>query len=122
MDEMRDALLRLVRAWTRTNKVLDAYIKTGLDSNMLFHICGEIEETISILVGEREKDLEDSVTHTALTAPVLSEKRRVEMLMNQYEEAHPDMPAPRLMTREQMKQSVKKNGGYLCETPEGGWS
>ena len=122
MDDMRDALLRLVRAWIRTNKVLDAYINAELDSNLLFQTCGEIEETISILVGEREKDLNETVTHTALTAPVLSEDRRVEMLMAQYKESHPDMPAPHFVTREQIRKSVNKNGGYLCETPEGGWS
>jgi len=122
MDDMRDALLRLVRAWTRTNTVLEAYIKVNLDSNMLFQTCGEIEESISILVGEAEKDLEDTVTHVALTAPILTEERRVEMLMAKYRENHPEMPAPHFFDRNDMRNSVKQNGGYLYETPKGGLS
>ena len=122
MSEMRDALLRLIRAWTRSNTLLEAYTKANLDSNMLFQTCGEIEEAICILVGEADEDLENSVTHTALTAPVLSEDRRVSMLIGKYEESHPAMPAPHLYSRDDMRKNVKKNGGYLYETPEGGWS
>ena len=122
MDEMRDALLRLVRAWVRTNTVLDAYMKTAGGNNMLEKTCGDMEEAICILLGERDKELEETVTHTALTAPYLSEERRVKMLMAKYEANHPAMPMPSVFEREDMKKSVKKNGGYLHETPEGGWA
>lgn len=120
MSEMRDALLRLVRAWIRTNRVLEAYIKVNVDSNLLFQTCGEIEEAICLLVGEAEKDLEESVTHVALTAPFISDDRRVEILMGKYRENHPVMPAPFFFSRDEMRESVKQNGGYLYEAPEGG--
>ena len=84
--------------------------------------CGEIEESICILVGEADKDLEETVTHLALTAPFIKEDRRVEMLMAQYRENHPEMPAPHFYSREEMRNCMKQYGGYLYETPEGGWS
>lgn len=120
MYGMRDALLRLVRAWTKTNTMLGSYLKVNLDSNPLFQTCGEIEESISILVGEADKDLEETVTHVALTAPIIKEDRRVDMLMAQYRESHPEMPAPRFFSRDEMRKSVKQNGGYLYDAPEGG--
>lgn len=122
MEEMRDALLRLVRAWTRAHTVLEAYVKVNMDSNMLFQTCAEIEESITFLLGEADKDLEDTVTHIALTAPYLEEDRRVSIMMSKYTANHPAMPAPILFERKDMRKSVKENGGYMRESLEGGWS
>lgn len=126
MGYLRDALLRLVRAWMNTNKMLDAYVKAGLDNNALFQVCGEIGEAICILIGEADADWEESKTYITLTAPYLTEERRVEMLMGVYEQ-NVMQPAPRLFTREEMMENVKKNGGYMQEwvdrkSPEGGWA
>lgn len=122
MEGLRDALLRMVRAWTRANTVLESYIKVNMDSNMLFQTCAEIEESITFLLGEADKDLEDTVTHAALTAPYLDEDRRVSILMYGYRTNHPEMPAPIFFERKDMRKSVKENGGYLYENPEGGLS
>ena len=121
MDEMKEAFRQLVRAWTKTNKVLGAYVEAGLDSNMLFWVCGEIEQTLCILTGEADLDLEKTVTHAALTAPILSEDRRVKMLEAAYMEHHPAQPAPVIVRPDAIRNSVKQTGGYLHETPEGGW-
>ena len=97
MNGMRDALLRLVRAWTRTNKVLEAYKRAGMDSSVLFRVCAEIEEAICILVGEAEKDLEETVTHMVLTVQYLTEERRVSILMSKYKVnvvGEAELPAP----------------------------
>lgn len=134
MNEMKDALLRLVRSWTKTNKALESFVNVGMDSNLLFQVCGEIEEAICILVGEADKDLEDTVTHTALTAPILTEDRRVYLLMAIREKnMNTDSKPRKFMTPEEMKNMVVKNGGYLSgigfvppkdveETPEGEWT
>lgn len=127
MGEIRDALLRLIRAWTGTKKMLDAYVKVGLDDNMIYQANGQIGEAICILVGEADADWETSRTCITLTAPYLTEERRLEMLMGVYEQNHVQQPAPHLFSREEMKDCVKKNGGYMQEwvdrkSPEGGWA
>ena len=96
MNGMKDALLRMVRAWTRTNKVLEAYKRAGMDSSVLFRVCAEIEEAICILVGEAEMDLEETVTHMVLTVPYLTEDRRVSILLSKYKEniGDAELPAP----------------------------
>lgn len=125
--ETRDALLRLIRAWTKANETLQAYVKVNLDDNALFQVCGHIGEAICILIGEADADWEESKTFITLTAPYLTEERRLEMLMGVYEQNHVQQPAPHLFSREEMKDCVKKNGGYMQEwvdrkSPEGGWA
>ena len=122
MDGMRDALLRLVRAYTETNEMLEAYVKAGLESNKLFDICSRNCEAIEIFIGEPDADLESSVTHLALTVPLLNEEQRVDVLMHGYNVNHPNQPAPQIMETGAMRESVRQNGGYLYETPEGDWS
>jgi len=122
MDGMRDALLRLVRAYTETNEMLEAYVKAGLESNKLFDICSRICEAIEIMIGEPDADLESSVTYLALTVPLLNEEHRVALLMCGYNVNHPKQPAPQIMETGAMRESVQRNGGYLYETPEGDWS
>ena len=122
MDGMRDALLRLVRAWTETNEMLEAYVKANLDSNTLYRVCGEIGESIEILIGEADADWESSVTNMVLTAPLLTVDQRSDLLMCAYRVNNPAQPAPQIMEREDMRRCVEKSGGYLYETPEGDWS
>lgn len=129
MGEIRDALLRLIRAWTGTDRMLNAYVKAGLDDNMLFQAKGQIGEAICILIGEADADWETSKTYITLTAPYLTEERRLEMLMGVYEKNHydcpdfePKQPKPNVCTTAEIFKMFNENGGYLHETPEGGWS
>ena len=112
MNGMRDALLRMVRAWTRSNKVMEACRKAEMDCHILFRVCGEIEEAICILVGESEMDLEETITHTALSAPYLTEERRIAMLMAKYRESHPELPSPQFMDRDESPEETGLYAGY----------
>ena len=120
MGEIRDALLRLIRAWTGTNRMLNAYVKAGLDDNLLFQAKGQIGEAICILIGEADADWETSKACITLTAPYLTEERRLEMLMGVYKENMEKQFAPHLFSREEMQECLKKNGGY-CSSLEGEW-
>lgn len=118
MSEIRDALLRMIRAWQQTNRMLDAFIAAGLESKSLTVARDQIGEAVSIIIGEKDADWEDSVTYTALSAPILSEERRLKMLMAKMEESY-RMPGPHFFDREKMAESVKKNGGYLFDHEKG---
>lgn len=122
MENVRDALMRMVKAWDNGQKILDAYHKSGLDDNLIHDMCGDIAEAIYQLIGERADVWKESVTYLALYVPCLTQDRRVSMLMSEYKKNFPVQPKPVFYTREQMKEDVKKNGGYLHETPEGDWA
>ena len=122
-------MVRLVQSWTRTNEILEAYNKAGMKNDLLFRVCGEIEEAICILVGEGGEDLEKTTTHIALTSPIISEERRVKLLMSRFRVSYPGAPALLAFSDEPMEEIVRKNGGYCPatgyvaprETPEGEW-
>ena len=123
MDRMKDALLRLVKAGLSTKKMQEAYLTVGLDDNRLFEIYGNILDAVYDLIGEHTNTFEESVTHLAMTAPILTDDRRAELLMIEYRKNHPDQPFPLTMEPEEARQLFKENGGYLLrETPEGDWS
>lgn len=119
MDEIRDALLRLVKAGRRIKRLQEAYLDVGLKDTPLLDSYGDICDAIYSLIGERTEEYKDCVTDIVMTAPFLTEERRVEMLMAEYRKNHGTMPRPNIMTPEDMKDMTRKNGGY--STPEGDW-
>ena len=123
MDEIKNALLRMVTSAIATKKMADAYLTVGLDDNTLHKIYGDICDAIYYLIGERMEDFSKSVTCLAVTAPFLTDERRAELLWSEYVRNHPfvhvDQPKPLTITREQMRHMTELNGGYM--TPEGDW-
>lgn len=122
MDSMKDALLRLVKAGIRIRKLEQTYLKVGLNGDPLFETYGDICEAIYALVGEHTDEFKDSVTYIVMTAPILSNERRAEMLYSEWKKNHTDMPRPNVCTTEELFKMFNKNGGYMHETPEGDWS
>lgn len=122
MNEIQDALLRMVRAWRKANKLRESYLNSGLNENELFQVCAEISEAIYALIGEHSPTFAESITELALTVSGFDDEHRVRLLMNEYRRNHPEQPAPHFISRDDMRKSVKKNGGYLYETPEGDWT
>ena len=122
MDNVRDALLRMVRAARDSKRLQEAFLDVGLKDNMIFNIYGNIAESIYKLIGEHTESIEESVTSLVLTTPLLTEDRRVEMLMAEYKKNNPVQPSPNTIDHDEMKKMYKQNGGYLRETPEGDWS
>lgn len=120
MENIRDALLRLVRAGMAAKRMQEAFLNGGLNDNPLFQIYGDIADAIYCLIGEHTDTFEESTTHLALTVPALDDEHRVRVLMAEYKRNHPDQPAPHFIRRDEMKDSVRKNGGYI--SPEGDWS
>lgn len=122
MNEMKDALLRMVRAATMTKEMADAYLKVGLDDNKLMSIYGEIAETIYGLIGEHTETYNESVTCLALTTPILTDERRTEILYSEWKKNHTELPKPNVCTTAEIFKMFNENGGYMHETPEGDWS
>lgn len=118
MNEIRDALLRLVNAGLATKDMQEAYLKVRLDDNKLFDIYGSILDAIYKLIGEHTETFEESVTFLTMTAPMLTHERRAEMLYSEYKKNH-SMPKPDTMSSDGMKELYERNGGYM--TPEGDW-
>jgi hypothetical protein len=120
MEHIRDALLRLVKAGVAIKKLQETYLQCGLDDDPLFNAYGEIADAICILTGEHKNTFEETTTHLALTVPGFDAEHRVRVLMAEYKRNHPEQPAPHFINRDEMRKSVKRNGGYI--SPEGDWS
>lgn len=122
MKEIKDALLRMVMAENKIEKMRKAYVEANLDDNMLFEAIGDIHDAIHALVGHGE-DYINGATNIVMSAPILTIERRVEMLYAEFRKNHPVLSSPVITDREEMKKMFKENGGYLLrETPEGDWS
>ena len=117
MKEIKDALLRMVRAGRSTKEMCDCFVQAGLDDNKLFEIYGEIADAIYGLLGERTQTYEESVTYIALTTPILTDERRAEMLYSEWKKNHASQPAPNTIEPDEMQKMTEENGGYMA--PEG---
>ena len=124
MEGIRDALLRMVKAYDEIGIILDAYLKVGLDSNRLFFAQGEVEEAIYELLGEHTEELNQSNTHIVLTAPIMTNERKAEILYSVWKENHPELcikqPKPNTIEPKEMRKMEMRNGGYMA--PEGDWT
>ena len=123
MKSIRDAILRMINAYDQIGIILDAYLKVGLDSNRLFFAQGEVEEAIYELLGEHTEELSQSNTHIVLTAPIMTNERKSEILYSVWKENNPQLcikqPKPNTMEPKAMRNILKNNGGYMA--PEGDW-
>ena len=120
MKEIRDALLRMVRAGMKTKAMQEKYLEIGMDDQPWFDIWGDILDGIYFLIGEHTQTFEESTTYIVMDAPILSEERRVKMLYYEYEKNHPVQPKPHTYEVEELADMYRRNGGYM--TPEGDWS
>lgn len=125
MNEIRDALLRMVKTAMFLKKMAEAYTTLGLDDNPHHEAFGDLVDAIYYIVGEHTEEFEKSVTWLAVTAPILTEERRAELLMSEYRKNHPEgetQPRPITCTTAELFKMFNENGGYMHETPEGDWS
>lgn len=124
MNEVKDAFLRMVRTALFLKKMAEAYSVIGLNDNPHHEAYGDLAEAIYSLVGEHVDEFNLSATYVALTTPYLTDERRMELLWAEYVRNHPDMhvdqPKPLTISREEIRDMVNRNGGYM--TPEGDWS
>lgn len=122
MNEIRDALLRMIRTAMFLKKMSEAYTTLGLDNNPHHEAYGDMLDAIYYLIGEHMEEFDKSVTYLAATAPFLTDERRAELLLSEYIRNHQEQvqqPKPNTMERSEFRKMVKKNGGY--QTPEGDW-
>lgn len=120
MNEVKDALFKMVKVGRKLNTMMDNYVKNGVNETPLFDVWGDVLDGIYALLGEHTETIEESVTYTAMTAPYLCIERRTEMLYAEYEKKHPAQPKPHTMESGELKHLHNKNGGYM--TPEGDWT
>lgn len=122
MNEIRDALSRLVKAAMRAKAMQEHYLKIGIDDQPWFEIWGDILDGIYSLIGEHTDTFDHSATFITMNAPILSNERRTEMLLSEYRKNHPVQPAPHTFEVNKIADMYRKNGGYMYETPEGDWT
>lgn len=120
MKEVRDALLRMVRAATKAKAMQEKYLEIGMDDQPWFDIWGEVLDAIYFLIGEHTQTFEESVTYIVMTAPILTDERRVKMLYAEYKKNFPDQPRPHTYEVEELADMYRRSGGYM--TPEGDWT
>lgn len=84
MENIRAALLRGVKAARELLKASNAMKACGYDNNPFFDNYAKVADGIYYLIGEHTDTFEESVTYTALNAPILTDERRVELLLSVY--------------------------------------
>ena len=128
MESIENVLAKLVRiarqALEIVNTLNTANIRYGRDQvfTVFDDFYGNAADAIYALIGEHTETFEESVTYLVLNTPVLSEERRVQMLMEEYEKNHPEqigMPKPNLISRDEFRNMARQCGGYM--SPEGEW-
>ena len=120
MREVKESLLRMVRAAMKAKKMQENYLRIGIDYQPWFEIWGDVLDAIYYLIGEHTMTFDESVTCITMNAPILSEERRAEMLYAEYEKNHPVQPRPNPITNKELRDMYRNSGGYM--TPEGDWS
>ena len=119
MKDIKGALSHMVTAGMKADELQKAYVKVGLNDNIVFTIWSEVVSGIYDMVGENTPTFEESATATVMTAPYLTVERRTEMLYAEYCKNHPDQPKPQIIEPDAMRRMMERNGGYM--TPEGDW-
>lgn len=125
MDNIRDALLRMVTTARFLKKMAEAYTVLGLDNNPHHNAYGDLMDAIYYLIGEHTEEFDKSVTYLAINAPILTDERRAELLLSEYMKNHPEQvrqPKPITCTTAELFKMFNENGGYMHETPEGDWT
>ena len=117
MNEIKDALLRMVKAARIANEMDGHLCRWGGDNPYRELYC-LMFDAIYHLIGEHTDKMEESVTHKMLTAPFLDDERRAACLAHIYEVNH--VTTPHTFEKDEMQENFRKNGGY--ETPEGDWT
>lgn len=122
MDSKMAALQKMVSVCSREMKLCNALESAGYERTSHFDAWSELCDAIRYFIGEKtDTDFIYSYTYLILMKD-LSVQTKTEILMQEYERNHPDYPGPITMEQTEIKQMVRKNGGYLFETPEGDWS
>lgn len=123
MNEIRDALLRMVKATRFLKKMSKAYAVIGWDENPHHEMYGDMMDAIYYLIGEHVNEFDKSVTWLAINAPYLTDERRTELLMSEYlknnPNAHIEQPRPSFISPKELRKMMEDSGGYMA--PEGDW-
>ena len=118
---MKDALLRVIDA-ALTAKELDEKMRSmGYAKTPYFDIYGKLEEALYLISGEADvrQEFEGSVTQTVLTNPILCIERRAAILEHvriaNTKTKDSVQPCPDFISRDEMRQMVSENGGYMAQ-------
>ena len=98
----------------------DAMQAIGYQVNPHFDTWAELTEILMEIVGGEHNTFEDSIVSKVMNIP-LNTFGKVEMLLSAYKDNHPSQPKPHTFEPETMRESVKRNGGYMvieAERPE----
>lgn len=123
MNNVRDALLRVIKGARKVEEYRKAVEMIGLKDEILYDALGDLFDGVFYLIGEKlvePLEFTDSITYSVMNDHGLSDMRKTELLMKEYARNFPEQPAPVLITEKERKQLFKENGGYY--TPEGEWN
>ena len=109
MENIKGALLHDVHAARELLKCHEAMEYCGYQDNPFWDNYAIIADSIYTLIGEHTENFGESVTYLALSAPYLSDERRVEMLYAEYKKNFPSQPKP--ITSET---DGENKAGYKC--------
>lgn len=94
MENIKAALLRDVEATRNLLDASNAMEALGYPNNPFWTNYMNVADGIYKLIGEKTDTFEESITYLALNAPYLTNERRVEMLMAEYNKNFPKQPRP----------------------------
>ena len=130
MENIENALSRMVQAALDAKKLQEAFEAVGLSDDKIFQIYGTVADAIYYLIGEKTDAFELSLTCLVLGNDGMDLHDRVKMLMAEYrknealreydekilaacEEDEKRQPEPVITEPEKMREMYAKNGGYL---------
>jgi len=130
MENIENALSRMVQAALDAKKLQEAFESVGLNDDKIFQIYGTVADAIYYLIGEKADAFELSVTGLVLGNGGMDLHDRVKMLMAEYrknealreydekilaacEEDEKRQPEPITTEPGEMQAMHAKNGGYL---------
>ena len=116
MDNIKDALLQMVKGARLANELDATFAAKGFDNTPYLKLYGYFFDAIYTLLGEDSETVQKSVTHTMLTAPFMEDERRAACLAHVFDVKF-DQPRPNTISPESMRKMMESNGGYM--PPEG---
>lgn len=114
---MRDALLRLVSAERKASAISKAIRNAGYSESVYDEIAGEISDAIYCMIGENTETYADSVTCLVLHTDILTDERRVAILLSEYvKNVGPietaKQPKPQTLPAEEIRRMMNNSEGY----------
>lgn len=128
MKVSKEALLLVVKAARMSLGIAERMrmlIADGGGHTFVDYVSGDLCDALFKMSGERLEKEQDFLTQSKtmkLLTGGMTDGDVTDAFIRMAQENQPEQPEPHFIDREAMRKSVRQNGGYMFETPEGDWT